>query len=395
MRLRLPRISLGLDSDNKLMFWGMFFNEAGIGVFMTLWPLYIDFLGASPAEIGLVIGFWGFARLAFLMPSGMLIERFPAKRLILATRIGAIAGYALMSIAQSWWQLFPGLILMAASTASFPVISSVIAEVAGRGRARARAFTLILNVGPSIALLASPALGGILAETISLRAIFVAAAVFNVAGFLVFSRMSQRDVHLPQGPPVTYTEVLRDVGTRQILLLAFAVIFSMIMGVTLVPNLLRQVHEIPIGQIGFLGSMAAIGSISIGLLLSNVKALENSMLAFSLTIAAVAGAMTLFIFGEAIWFFALGFVLRGGLLAAFSVMYATLSDVTPDRLRNRAYVLAEFMAGSGFALAPFVAGWFFGIRPELPMIVAAAVLLPMLAVTLMLSRRFATSSETG
>jgi MFS family permease len=375
------------------MFWGMFFNEAGIGVFMTLWPLFISSLGATPAQIGFVIGFWGFARLAFLLPSGMLMEKIPPKYLILGTRMGAITGFALISISQTWWHLFPGVILMAASTASFPVISSVIADVAGRGRARVRAFTMILNVGPSVALLITPALGGVLAESMSLRAIFVAAAIFNVAGFLIFSRMSDREVRVQQGPPVTYAEPFRHGETRTILLLAFVVVFSSILGVTLVPNLLQEVHSVSVGQIGYLGSLAAVGSITLGLLLNNLKVFENSMLGYSLAISSVAGALAMFVFGQSLWIFAIGFMLRGGLLATFSVMYATLSDVTPDRIRNRAYVVAEFMAGMGFTLAPFAAGWFFEVRPELPMIVGMIVLVPIIITVLWMSRRYGSGAS--
>ncbi len=385
--LRIPRPSLGLAPDNKLMFWGMFFNEAGIGIFMTLWPLYIASLGASPAQIGFVIGFWGFARLLFLLPSGMLMDRFQPKTLILVARLGAILGFALLSIAQSWWHLFPGVILMAGSTASFPVISSVVADVAGRGRARVRAFTMILNVGPSAALLITPALGGFLAEQISLRAIFIAAALFNIAGFIVFSRLSNREIIRQPGAPVTYSEAFRHGATRMILLLAFVVVFCSILGVTLVPNLLQDVHDVSVGQIGYLGSLAAVGSIGLGLILSNLKVFENSMFGYSLAVSSVATALVLFVFGSSLWIFAIAFILRGGLLATFSVMYATLSDVTPDRIRNRAYIVAEFMAGMGFALAPFAAGWFFGIRPELPMTAGMIVLIPTILFILWLARR--------
>jgi MFS family permease len=387
MRWRLPSWSLGLEPDNKRMFWGMFFNEAGIGVFITLWPLYIASLDASPSQIGLVIGVWGVARLLFLLPSGMLIERFPPRELILATRVSAILGFSFMALAQTWWHLFPGIILMAASTASFPVISSVIADVAGRGRARVRAFTLILNVGPSIALLITPALGGILAEQVSMRAIMIAAALFNVASAIVFGMLSHRDVTVQHGPPVTYAEPFRHGPTRVILILAFATIFSMVLGTTLVPNYLRVVHDISIGQIGFLGSLAAVGSITLGLLLNNLKVFENPMIGYSLAIGAVTTGLLLFIFGGSIWFFAVAFMMRGGLLATFSVMYATLSEVTPDRVRNRAYVVAEFMAGSGFAFAPFLAGFLFDIQPVVPLAVAVCVLLPVIGAVLVLSRR--------
>jgi MFS family permease len=114
---------------------------------------------------------------------------------------------------------------------------------------------------------------------------------------------------------------------------------------------------------------------------------ENPMIGYSLAIGAVTTGLLLFIFGGSIWFFAVAFMMRGGLLATFSVMYATLSEVTPDRVRNRAYVVAEFMAGSGFAFAPFLAGFLFDIQPVVPLAVAVCVLLPVIGAVLVLSRR--------
>jgi MFS family permease len=387
MRWRIPKPNLGLEPDNKRMFWGMFFNEAGLGVFITLFPIFIASLGASPSQIGLVIGFWGLARLIALLPSGMLIERVPPRRLILIARVMAIAGFILMFLAQEWWHLFPGILLMSASSASFPVISTVIADVAGRGRARARAFTLIFNVGPSVALLVTPALGGILAEQISLRSIFAAAAIFNVAALAVFALVSHREVKLIQGPPVTYRETFTHAATRTILILAFVAVLAMVTGVTLIPNFLQEVHNVSISQVGYLGSFAAVGSITLGLMLNKIKLFENPMLGFSLALGTVGLGLVLFTFGNAIWIFGLAYMMRGGLLATFSVMYASLTEVTPDRIRNRTYVVAELMAGSGFAFGPFIAGWFYDIDPVLPFAIGIAILIPVISVVLVLSQR--------
>lgn len=50
------------------LFAGSLLNEGAVGFFFTLWPLYIASLGASPPEIGLVIGISGILRLLFLLP---------------------------------------------------------------------------------------------------------------------------------------------------------------------------------------------------------------------------------------------------------------------------------------------------------------------------------------
>jgi MFS family permease len=121
--------------------------------------------------------------------------------------------------------------------------------------------------------------------------------------------------------------------------------------------------------------------------MENIISFHNLLLVIITLITLFVLALALFVFGQSIWIFALAFALRGGLLATFSVMYSALSEVTPDRIRNRAYVLAELMAGMGFTLAPFAAGWFYEVRPDLPMIIGMAVLVPIILATLWMSRQ--------
>jgi hypothetical protein len=47
------KLGLGLARDNRRIFWAVLFDEGAVGVFMTLMPLCIASLGASPAQIGL------------------------------------------------------------------------------------------------------------------------------------------------------------------------------------------------------------------------------------------------------------------------------------------------------------------------------------------------------
>ncbi|HCG28870.1 MAG TPA: hypothetical protein DEU95_03805, partial [Chloroflexi bacterium] len=77
---------------------------------------------------------------------------------------------------------------MAAGNIAFPAISKVVAD-SSDDRTRTRAFTLIYTVGPSVATLLSPSLGGVLADTVSLRSIFFAGAVGQLVAVLFFSRL--------------------------------------------------------------------------------------------------------------------------------------------------------------------------------------------------------------
>src|SRR5690606_19387157 len=161
----------------------MIFNEGGLGIYQTLWPIYIASLGASPAQIGLVIGLLGLCRLVFLIPSGMLGDRIPARTLIVAGRLMAAFGALLLGLAQSWGHLIPGVFIMAGGTIAFPALSNTIAERAGTGWARTRAFTLIYTVGPSIAFLITPTLGGFIAQHAGLRTLlFISAGLTAIGG---------------------------------------------------------------------------------------------------------------------------------------------------------------------------------------------------------------------
>ncbi len=371
------RLSLGLGRDNTRIFLGMIFNEGGLGIYQTLWPIYIASLGASPPQIGLVIGLLGLCRLVYLVPSGMLGDRIPPRTLIVSARLVAAFGTFLLGLAQSWWHLIPGVFIMSAGTIAFPALSSTIAERAGNGWARTRAFTLIYTVAPSAAFLVTPTLGGFIAEHVNLRALLFISAGLTATGAAIFSTIERGSVSTQEGPPVTYRSALVERPIRLHLLLMFATIFVLTLGVTLAPNFLQDIHAVSIERIGWLGSIAAIGSALLGLVISRVAPFRRPLAGIALGITSVAGMLGLLLTGRSFIWFVFAYLLRGGFMVAWSTFYAALGEVTPDRLRGRAYALAELLAGAGMAVAPFVAGWLYGWRPQAPM-VAALLTIPLL-----------------
>src|SRR5205823_1474173 len=81
-----PRWQFGLGRQNGLAFWALLLLEGSFASYILFWPLYIAQLGANPAQVGIVIGAQGLLRLAFLIPSGWLVDRLPAVPLIVAAR---------------------------------------------------------------------------------------------------------------------------------------------------------------------------------------------------------------------------------------------------------------------------------------------------------------------
>jgi MFS family permease len=296
------------------------------------------------------------------------------------------ASMFLYGVAQSWWQLIPMGMIMAVGNIAFPSISSTIAEAAGPGRQRTRAYTLIYTVGPAIALLVTPAIGGLVADFIGIRAIFFVAAAFTGAAVVTFSTITPREVQRHSGPPLTYRSTL---GQRPILLLCLlemATIFTLTLGATLTPNFLQDVRGLNTGTIGVLGSASAIGSIGLWLMITRVRPFDQPLMAIGLAIAAVGGMLGILIIGNSLILFAVAYILRGGYPVAWSLFSAAFGEIVDERHRQRAFALAEIMGGTGFALAPFVAGWLYEIKPAIPLIAGLLLIIP-LSLGLQLVRR--------
>src|SRR5690606_667247 len=95
---------------------------------------------------------------------------------------------------------------------------------AGGGYQRTRAFTMIFSIGPAGAFLITPALGGLIAAEIGLRAMFIGSALLAGVAVLFFSSISPGSPPAQEGSPVTYRSVLRERPLVTVLALQFSMI---------------------------------------------------------------------------------------------------------------------------------------------------------------------------
>jgi MFS transporter, DHA1 family, multidrug resistance protein len=390
-RTVLPR--LGLERDNKRIFWGVLFDEGALGIYMTILPLYIASLGASPAQIGLVLGVAGIVRIAMLTMSSVVTDRIPPRQLIALTRGLGIIGVAMLGLSTTWWFSMVGLIIMGAVIVSWPTVSNLIAENSRQGRQRMRAFTLIYTIAPSSALLITPALGGVVADWYGFQAVFVLSGVLKFAALGMFSDIREQPIPTSVGYTGRLVDVVQNHPVRMVCLFMFATIFILTMAMILLPNFLQDVHGISVSSIGWLGSISALGSIILGIALNRVSFLQKPQVILMLAVGAVGAALLILLFGNVLWLFGLAFFLRGGYFVAWSLFYAVLADVTPTWLRTRVYVVAEILGEGGYSLAPFLAGPLYGFTPQAPLVVGIIAIVPLMIALLWLSR-YVTPSES-
>jgi MFS family permease len=387
------RLRLGLERDNKRIFWAAFFDEGALGIYMTILPLYIAALGATPGQIGMVLGIAGLTRIAMLLMSSYITDRIPPRQLIALTRGLGIIGLAILGLSTVWWFSLIGLIVVGTTIVSWPTISNIIAEDSRQGRPRMRAFTMIYTIAPSAALLLAPASGGVIAESFGFEVVFIVAAALKFTALGIYSDIREREVPKNVGYQGSLLDVGRNHPVRMVCLFMFSTIFILTMAMILVPNYLQQEHSISVSAIGWLGSISALGSILLGIALNRISFLQKPQIILLVAVGAVAIAMLILITGNVIWLFGFAFFLRGGYFVAWSLFYALLAEVTPAWLRTRVYVVAEILGESGYSLAPFVAGVMFGILPALPIIAGLIASVPLMIALLWLGRYVAPSES--
>jgi MFS family permease len=371
MRLRWD---MGLGRDLGLAFWAMTCFEATFGAYTSVWPLWIEALGAPIAIVGLVLGSAGFVRPFILGPSSSLTERFDRRNVLIVARLCGVAGMTVAALAQTWQILFVTVVLNAMSEIVFPTMQTYVAERAVENRARA--FSMVINVGPSLALIVTPLLSGLMISIWDMRAAFVLGALTSIAAMAIMSRMDfshpPADLDEADTTAVDYHAVFRNAPVRALVGLHGAMILSLAVGVALIPNFLKDSRGLDPALISSLGALAAVGTCLFGLLVNRTPALSNNPLrAAAIACGAISIGLLIFVASGAMPWIVVAFLLRGGMFASWAMMLAEMGERAPARLRSRAFAVMEIMGGSAMSFGPIVASQLYRFDPSVPVLVGS------------------------
>lgn len=372
------RWQFGLGRDNGLIFWALMFLEAAFGSYWALWPIWIEELNAPVALVGVLLGLGGVLRLFALLPSAWLSRRFGLKRVMIVARSIATAGIFSAALAPSWPWLLPAVVGMAVGDLAFPLASTFVARNAGEQRVRA--FAIIFTTGPSVSLLITPLLSGALVATLGLRAPFVTAATFSLISIMLMSRLRAIPPLDDDDDPREdgYRGLLRVPGLPILLILQFLTFFAIGMGTSLLSIFLHEAEGYSEAAIPPMTALTAVGSIAFSTTVARSARLSGAPLrAVAITVGVTACSFLLFLRAETLLVVLIAMTLRGGFFAAWPLYAASLGEATPERLRPHVFAMSEILAGTGFVLAPVAAGPLYEIRPELPLILAAAMIAPL------------------
>lgn len=391
-RPRWLRTDLGLGHDPGLLFWSSVLTGAGYNLQWVLWALFAEQLGASPGQIGLVLGGAAIARTILAVPAGALADRVSPKPVIVGAALIAVPGSLVFAIAGEWWHALLGAVLIECSAAAVPATSALLAS-APTAHERTRAYTYVYNIAFGVSGIVAPAVGGWIADLAGFRAVFVVSAGFLLAGALVclglHSKRTERhkdEAEEGSTNPTGYLALLALPVVLIVLAFHFAVPLTLGIGTALQANFLVDERGLRVGVIGTLGSINALAGLVLSLTIAHWRRMPSAFAGIAICIALVALSFGLLLSSGALVVVGLAFALRSGFGALWPLLAAAMAGATPERSRGRAYGLAEFAVGVADVIAPLTAGLLYGIRHDLPLWVAMLTSLPVAAAALLVHR---------
>lgn len=172
-----------LNRDLKLIFVCNFIGAFGDGLYSYLLPRYIETLGATSVEVGMLFSTQCLVAVFTLILAGLLADKYDRKKIMVLGWVAWLPAPIIFSLAKHWTQLLPGMIFYGCWFGG-PTSSAYIATAADRDKVTLT-FT-ILSAAWSVGYVFSPALGGYLSTVVGMSLVFYLAFIFYALTAIIF-----------------------------------------------------------------------------------------------------------------------------------------------------------------------------------------------------------------
>ncbi len=364
---------MGLGRNLGLAFWALTFFEASIGAYASIWPLWIEHLGAPITVLGLVLGASGVIRPFVLGGGSWLTDHVDTRKLLLGARLISIVGLFVAALAQSWELLLITVATNAIGELVFPAIQTYVAGNAGDNPTHA--FNMVITIGPASALIVTPVIAGVVIAIFGMPGAFILSALFMVIASLFVSRMTFRDdAAFPNEPSerASYRAVWNHAESRNIIVLHGLTILALAIGSALIPNFLQDQRGLSPQAVSILSAGAAVGTVVYGFISArNGRLRQSPILGAALAASLTAFGYLMFAAIDLLPAIGVAYVLRGGVFSAWALFLAAMSQTAPAHYRTRAFAIVEILGGSAMSFGPVIASQLYGSDPRWPFVISA------------------------
>ncbi len=265
------------------LFLTIFVDVLGFTLVIPLLPYYALHFGATPLQVGLLNASYAAVQLLSGPLLGSLSDRLGRKRVLLASQLGLLVGFAILGGAQSLWMLFAGRLVAGATAGNLTIAQAYISDVTTPEN-RTRSFGII-GIAFGMGFLVGPPLAGVMAHRFGYAAPPLAAAALSALSatltFFLLPELRPSGASAAPRRTLSFGRFLGIPAARTRLLQFFCYILSFATLIGGVPLFLERRFHYNVEQTGYVFAFSGlIGAIIQGGLLGRLaRALGEEKLA--------------------------------------------------------------------------------------------------------------------
>jgi MFS family permease len=365
-----------MSRDIKLITLALFLWGSGEGLFIYIMPLYMQQLGATPQEVGAVLGLAAFLTACSFIPGGILADRFDAKKIMIwGWAMGAASSLG-MGLASSWQWFVPWVLIYNVSAYCIPAINTYIAEASGD--IPLEHTITVTFAGYAAGSIVSPFVGGRLAESLGTPPLFIIGSLFFAVSFIIALSVRSHAPHLNYAKHRDQSLRRQIGGLRPLIplyLRLFFIFFAALIGTVLPANFLSTLGW-NLGAVNSLGGTASsLGAMILSLALGRLAAgrRRRGLLMGQLLVLLGMLSFTLSTSAQRALPIA-GYFLIGAVPTLRELSNAQIAGQTQTHLRGTALGMNETIYSLARSAAALLAGTLFALTPRGPFIAAIALI---------------------
>lgn len=377
-----------MPRDIKLMTLSLFLWGWGYGLYAYVFPLYIRSLGASPGQVGVVYSVMMVALALSYIPGGVIADKYERKRTMILSWLVGVPAPLLYYFARDYKVVAAASALYSLSMIGYPAMNAYAAARAPAGMS-GLVFGVI-NSGYAAGMIASPILGGWLAQVIGTRNVFLITFVFFLASVAVLcfvdqqapSASSSRGSAHTEDAAAGYAGLLRQKRFARFVVTYSCMAVAYYMVQPLIPQYLGYEMGTSFAFIGLTGSIMSLGQSVITVMLGRcadrwgtVVALGGNALVFSAAMLGLVTARSLALLAGVLF-------LAGAFMAGQGVALAGVGEVLGGSPTGRAFGLFNLAVAASSIVGPYAGGVLYERSPAVPFLACAAAFAAMSLVLL-------------
>lgn len=363
-----------LGTSSRLIAVSFFLWGLGEGLWFYIQPLYPERLGATPEQIGLVLAMLNLGHLLAIIPFTMALTRYNPRRVMIPGYIMGPVSMLLLALAPGWAFAGLGFFVHGIAIAGLIPVNVYLVQAVQSDPTRHESVALHTILAYTWAcnaagIVVAPAVGGLLGDLLSIRAIFYVSAFWLGLSALAVWFCPTFPVLKDADPERDRSSLVQNRRFRGLFVVLALLFTTGPLGFALYPRFLEEFHSFSTESLGFLGTISAIGVTVMSLWLGGRTAWRGLFYGLVMTLAA----FLIFYVTAAPVIVAVGYFLFGGWMAVRPVATSLLSDTARADQQSYAFATIELLESIGGIAAPLLAGILYAREAELPVTAAIAL----------------------